>query len=76
LPAGGILAIYGAFKYGGKHTAPSNAEFDAWLRARDPASGVRDFEAVRELARRHGLELEEDNAMPANNRLLIFRKRP
>jgi SAM-dependent methyltransferase len=76
LPPSGVFALYGPFHYGGRATSPSNAEFDAWLRARDPASGVRDFEAVRELARRHGLELEEDNAMPANNRLLIFRKRP
>ena len=74
LPAGGVLAIYGAFKYGGKHTAPSNAEFDAWLRGRDPKSGQRDIEAVTALAKSHRLMLEEDNAMPANNRLLVFRK--
>jgi len=53
-----------------KHTSPSNAEFDAWLRGRDPASGLRDFEAIDALAKRHRLVLEEDNAMPANNRLL------
>ena len=74
LPSAAVLAIYGAFKYGGKHTAPSNAEFDAWLRGRDPKSGQRDIEAVSALANAHGLVLEEDNAMPANNRLLIFRK--
>lgn len=74
LPAGGVLAVYGAFKYGGRYTAPSNAEFDAWLRGRDPASGQRDIEAVIALAKGHGLVLEEDNAMPANNRLLVFRK--
>ena len=74
LPSGGVLAIYGAFKYGGKFTAPSNAEFDAWLRGRDPQSGQRDVEAVIALAKEHALVLEEDNAMPANNRLLAFRK--
>jgi SAM-dependent methyltransferase len=74
LPAGGVLAVYGAFKYSGRHTAPSNAEFDAWLQGRDPASGQRDVEAVIALAKGHGLVLEEDNAMPANNRLLVFRK--
>jgi len=74
LPFGGVLAIYGAFKYGGKHTAPSNAEFDAWLRGRDAKSGQRDIEAVTALANSHGLVLEEDNAMPANNRLLVFRQ--
>lgn len=74
LPTGGVLAIYGAFKYGGKYTAPSNAEFDVWLRGRDPQSGQRDIEAVAALAKAHGLVLEEDNPMPANNRLLVFRK--
>ena len=74
LPSGGVLALYGPFNYGGKPTSPSNAEFDAWLRGRDPESGVRDFEAIVALAARHGLVLEEDNAMPANNRLLVFGK--
>lgn len=76
LPPGGVLAVYGPFHYGGRPTSESNARFDAMLRARDPASGVRDFEAVRALAQRHALELQEDNAMPANNRLLVFRKAP
>ena len=76
LPAGGVFAVYGPFHYGGQPTSESNARFDALLRRRDPASGVRDGEAVRELARHERLALEEDNAMPANNRLLVFRKRP
>ena len=75
LPSGGVFALYGPFHYGGKPSSPSNAQFDTWLRGRDPASGVRNFEDVRELAARHGLALEEDNAMPANNRLLVFRRR-
>jgi SAM-dependent methyltransferase len=74
LPPGGILALYGPFNYGGKHTSDSNARFDAMLRARDPASGLRDAEAIVALAARHGLVLAEDNAMPANNRLLVFRR--
>ena len=74
LPAGGVLAVYGPFNYGGEYTAPSNAEFDAWLRGREPKSGLRDAEAVIALAKRHGLVLEEDNPMPANNHLLVFRK--
>ena len=74
LPAGGVLAVYGPFNYGGKYTAPSNETFDAWLRGRDAKSGLRDMEAVAALAERHGLVLKEDNAMPANNRLLVFRK--
>lgn len=74
LPARGVFAVYGPFNYGGKYTAASNEEFDRWLRGRDPKSGLRDAEAVIALAKRHGLVLEEDNAMPANNHLLVFRK--
>ena len=75
LPAGGVLALYGPFHYGGKASAPSNAQFDAWLKKRDPASGVRSFEDICALGARHGLAFEEDNAMPANNRLLVFRRK-
>jgi hypothetical protein len=66
------VALYGPFNYDGRHTSESNARFDAMLRGRDPASGIRDFEAIVALARRNGLALREDNAMPANNRLLVF----
>lgn len=75
LPAGGLFALYGPFHYGGVPTSDSNARFDAMLRARDAASGVRNFEDIQSLAQRCGLALLEDNAMPANNRLLVFRKR-
>ena len=68
------LCLYGPFNYNGRHTSESNARFDAMLRARDPASGLRDFEAVDALAQSVGLVLQEDNTMPANNRLLVFRK--
>lgn len=74
LPPRGVFALYGPFHYGGRPTSESNASFDAMLRARDPASGVRNFEDVDALARRCGLALAEDNAMPANNRLLVFKK--
>ncbi len=74
LEPGGVLAIYGPFNYGGAFTSDSNARFDAWLKARDPASGVRDFEAVDALARARGLHLEKDFAMPANNRMLVWRR--
>ncbi len=75
LPAGGVFALYGPFNYGGRYTSESNARFDASLKARDPRSGIRDAEAVVAAANAAGLALEEDNAMPANNRLLVFRKR-
>ncbi|HQQ69567.1 MAG TPA: DUF938 domain-containing protein [Alicycliphilus sp.] len=72
LPAGGVLALYGPFNYGGCFTSDSNRDFDAWLRARDPASGIRHFEDIVALASEHQLALERDHAMPANNRLLVF----
>lgn len=73
LSAGGVFALYGPFNYHGKHTSESNARFDAMLRRNDPASGLRDFEQIRSLAQTAGLSLQEDNAMPANNRLLVWR---
>ena len=74
LPPGGAFALYGPFNYSGMHTSESNARFDAMLRGREPASGLRNFEDVVALAQRNGMTLEEDNAMPANNRLLVFRR--
>ena len=75
-PDGGVLVVYGPFKYGGAHTSDSNREFEAWLQARDPRAGIRDFEAVDALARNIGLQLLEDAAMPANNRCLAWRTEP
>jgi SAM-dependent methyltransferase len=70
----GVLCVYGPFRFGGAHTSESNAEFDRWLKARDPVSGVRDFEALDALARGAGLRFAADHAMPANNRTLVWRK--
>ena len=70
----GWLVVYGPFRYGGHFTTPSNEAFDAALRARDPASGLRDFEAVTQLAAAEGLELIADEAMPANNQALVWRR--
>ena len=67
------FCLYGPFNYGGKHSSASNARFDAMLRARDPASGLRDIEDIARLAAAAGMTLQEDNAMPANNRLLVWR---
>ncbi|WP_369915296.1 DUF938 domain-containing protein [Xanthomonas sp. NCPPB 3005] len=72
--ADGTLAVYGPFNYGGTFSSDSNREFDAWLKARDAASGIRDFEAVAALAQAQGLVLQEDAAMPANNRCLVWRR--
>jgi hypothetical protein len=59
----------------GRHTAPSNAAFDASLKARDSQWGVRDVGEVADLAGRHGLDLMERVAMPANNLSLVFQRR-
>jgi Protein of unknown function (DUF938) len=75
LPPGGVLYLYGAYKRGGAHTAPSNASFDASLRARDPAWGVRDLEAVTAAAADAGLAPESVIEMPANNLSVILRRR-
>jgi SAM-dependent methyltransferase len=75
LSAGEVLYLYGPFKENGIHTAPSNAAFDASLRARDPLWGVRDVSDVCELAGSHGFEFAERVAMPANNLSLVFRRR-
>lgn len=72
--ADGVLAVYGPFNDGGAFTSDSNRAFDAWLKARDPASGIRDAEAVDALAQAQGLVLQEDVAMPANNRCLVWRR--
>lgn len=74
LAPAGVLCVYGPFNYQGRYTSPSNAQFDAWLKARDPASALRDFEAVNALANAQQLRLVADHAMPANNRTLVWRR--
>ncbi len=66
------VAIYGPFRYAGRHTSASNQRFDAELRARGAGMGVRDIETVDGHARAAGLVLVADHAMPANNRLLVW----
>lgn len=74
LPAGGALVTYGPYTRGGAHTSPSNVAFDASLRARNPLWGVRDIDALVEVANGEGLALEEVVPMPANNFTLVWRK--
>ena len=69
------LVIYGPFNVGGAYTSDSNRDFDGWLKARDPRSAIRDFESVDALALRIGLRLQDDIAMPSNNRCLVWRRR-
>ena len=74
LPPGGLLFTYGPYRRGGRHTAPSNEAFDADLKRRNPAWGVRDLEAVTELAHRQGFSGLEIVEMPANNLSLLFKR--
>ncbi len=74
LAGGGPLVLYGPYRIGGAHTAPSNASFDASLRSRDPRWGVRDLEAVFAAAAERGLVHEETVPMPANNQTVVLRR--
>ncbi|WP_423186434.1 DUF938 domain-containing protein [Alishewanella sp. d11] len=68
------LCIYGPFNYAGHFTSASNQLFDQSLKSRDPAMGIRDIEQVVALAKMHAFQLHEDFTMPANNRLLWFKR--
>ncbi|HTD12878.1 MAG TPA: DUF938 domain-containing protein [Steroidobacteraceae bacterium] len=74
LRAGGVLCVYGPVRYRGEYTSASNAQFDLWLKARDPQSGIRDFEALDALALAQGLRLRADHPMPANNQTLVWQR--
>ncbi|WP_448546964.1 DUF938 domain-containing protein [Thalassotalea fusca] len=74
LEPSGMLFVYGPFNYGGEFTSKSNADFEQWLKQRDPASGIRHFEDIVAQAQLRSLRLVEDITMPANNRMLIFTK--
>ncbi len=67
-----VLFLYGPYRRFGRHTAQSNEQFDADLRARNPEWGVRDLEAVSEAAASSGFALAEIVQMPANNFSLVF----
>ena len=74
LKPSGLLILYGPYKYDGRFTTESNATFDHLLKDRDPASGIREIEAVIATAHCSGLTLTQDYAMPANNQMLIFER--
>jgi cyclopropane fatty-acyl-phospholipid synthase-like methyltransferase len=76
LAPGGVLCVYGPFRYAGRYTSDSNRDFDQMLQERDPNSGLRDIQAITALAAQYGLRLDADHDLPANNRLLVFSKEP
>jgi SAM-dependent methyltransferase len=75
LTVGGVLFLYGPYREADVPTAPSNLDFDASLKSRDPAWGLRRLDAVTALAADHDLDLAERIPMPANNLALVFRRR-
>ena len=74
LNKGGLFILYGPFNYKQQYTSESNARFDIWLKQRDPQSAIRDFEALDDLAKKAGMILQSDHALPANNRILVWEK--
>ena len=71
----GRLMLYGPYKKNGRHNSEGNVAFDASLRSRNPAFGVRDLEEVTACAKRAGLSLIDEAAMPANNLTIVFARR-
>jgi hypothetical protein len=72
---GAVTVLYGPFRRNGGHTSPSNEAFDRLLRAQNPGWGVRNLEEVAATAGKEGFDLEEVCQMPANNLIVVFRKR-
>lgn len=70
----GLFCLYGPFNEGGEYTSAGNAQLDAWARARDPASGLRDLDDIFGLARCTGFDLDANHLLTANNRLLVWRR--
>lgn len=71
---GAPFCLYGPFSRGGRHNSDSNVRFDASLRKQDPGMGIRDLDDLENLGRAKGLMLKEEWRLPANNRLLLFRR--
>jgi SAM-dependent methyltransferase len=76
LTPGGLLCVYGPFRYEGRYTSAGNETFDQMLRERDPRSGIRELADVSAQALTVGLRLDADHDLPAHNRLLVFVKEP
>jgi hypothetical protein len=69
------FCLYGPFNYNNSYTSQSNANFDLWLKERNPESAIRNFEDLNSLAEDNGLVLKRDYEMPANNRILVWIKK-
>jgi len=75
LNPGGVFFVYGPYKYKEQDLAPSNEQFDSWLKSHNPESGIRCFEDINQLALNNSLELVNDCAMPSNNHSIWWRKK-
>ncbi|MCU7834254.1 MAG: DUF938 domain-containing protein [gamma proteobacterium symbiont of Taylorina sp.] len=71
----GLFILYGPFNYNGQYTAESNARFDLWLKQQNPDSEIKDFEFLNSLAKQSGLEFSQQIDMPANNKILCWKKK-
>jgi len=74
LASKGHFCLYGPFNYNGQYTSSSNANFDRYLKQRDPLSGIRDFNELQKLAIQANLSFIHDHEMPVNNRILVWQK--
>lgn len=74
MKTGGVFCLYGPFNEDGAYTSESNGIFDRQLKSRNPEMGIRNRQALNELARDEGLQAAGRHAMPANNQVLVFRK--
>lgn len=74
LKPSGVFCVYGPFNYHGNYTSESNAAFDTYLKQVNPHQSIRDFEAIQQHAAQNGMHLLKDYEMPANNRLLVWKK--
>lgn len=70
----GLFILYGPFNYNGQYTSESNANFDLWLAQQNPKSAIRNFEQLIQLAEKYDMHLTNDIEMPANNRILVWKK--
>jgi len=75
LADGGVFGLYGPMQYSGVIKAASNRAFNTHLKAQNQQQGIREFNDLNALAAGEGMVLQEDNSMPANNRLLVWQKR-
>lgn len=74
VPAGGLVVVYGPFRYPECPLEPSNLEFERWLQSVDPERGIREVVTLDRYAADHGFELEVDESLPANNHLRAWRR--